>query len=588
MLALQHIPFGRLFFKVAVWSLFLFSVARALFVIIETNQIDNPFLFADEWVVSEIITTQPFIDASLAGHNKVPCYIQNALWWIDYTWLGYTGILPAIVQIGGWLLGLILFSVVLRAGRVSWTILLFCLSMVLIFWFSLANADQYSFYRWRGVEASLIFLFLSLTLYFVGKFRSYQKLPTNSFSMLAFFAASITSWAALYVHGGFPLLPITLFVLMFSESEQKKYMMLGGGLLTVFISLFLYFAPTLGAQPEVESGTIMLGFLVVLSSLPYTLLKPLVGQQGALCCAGIIGLSALGILGVLLARLIKKKMTTLDIIAFFLLAYSAIIALSITQVRISVHGWEYALSGRYANYSIYVLFGMMFYAVGEILQEDKKRILPTTIAFGCFSLIIPLGALSLIGTIKGVESINAQKMMFEAQMVPYTLRNWLLPPRPHFTNRRKVGGEKIHDTLLEHSSNVFRSLPYKTYFAAERISASEMHLPLCFKKIKPVQKDFIQEGLLAEISLVLEKPWSEVDGSILFTTLSGDAAGWAVRQRCIGCFLQDITGHRGRQQSILGYMLFEEPPFSARALLVNKEGEAVCISDSIDFLSEGQ
>jgi hypothetical protein len=228
---------------------------------------------------------------------------------------------------------------------------------------------------------------------------------------------------------------------------------------------------------------------------------------------------------------------------------------------------------------------MILYAIREILR-DKRNVLQSTIALGGISLVIFLGALTLGKTITDTESIRAEKLILEAQMVPYTLKPWSFPQRQHFSPRRKAGGEKIRDTLIKHSANVFGSLPYQTYLTAEGTSAPASSHPHCFKRIQLVQKDFIQEGLSIEISLSLEEPWNEVEGSVLFITPPGAAAGWAVRQRCIGCFWRDITEYGDRLQEIQGYMILEKPPFSARAVLVNKVGETVCASDNIDFQPE--
>lgn len=560
-----------------IWTSFALSLLYALIAIVDANRIEIPYLVFDEWPVSVPVTSFAFWEAVSAGHNEVPSYVQNALWWCDLTFFNYRGLLPLLAKIGGWLLGLpVLFRAMLNVGfsREATTLtVIFLIGL----WFSVYNVDQYGYYQWRGVEASGVFLLMACCLLLTEGVVARTACGGKIFP---YFALLMTiAWTGLYIHGGMVLLPMVSMLLLCSP-VATRYKISSLACLIAYCWYFfqVHYFPVQSAAKQVETVELLKGFAYILSSIPYFIAKALFGEKTALFTAWLLSAASLFVAVWLGLRLLMGRSDRKEVFALFLLLYPILIALIITYVRISQFGAEYALTERYRNYSIYLLTGWVVLLLSLQERQFKRK---TPLFFPVSALLVGLSLTSLVAafiSVKNFQYLSDRIINSAVYMIPYTLEKWQLPPTIETTDWRIDASNKIHDTLLARKANVFGSAQYSIYANARQQPLSLKFAPHCFMDIKLKHVYPTRSGQLMEFTAILQAPWAAMPGTVIVSDASGYSLGWAIRHSRLSTRL--LEGFKPKQDHVQGYLLKQRRPITVQVLLVSRQQEIICDSKS--------
>jgi len=564
-----------------LWIALGLSIVFAAVVITDANLINVSFLYADEWGVTATTASTSLSDSIASGHNRVPAYIQKVLWWLDYNWLDYRGFLPLIAHISSLVLGVLVLVRAMAVARFSGLAIAATTVILMTLWFSIHNISQYGFYRWRAVEASGVFLLMTACMWALA--RIWEKSETNGIILPYFVIAVIMAWTGLYLHGGMVLLPIVAGMLVCSPLRWIYKSVTILGLVCYIIHFFqVHYSPQHPLEADFSLFDSLIGFSYVLTSIPHIIVEATAGYQAASWASIAITTVALVLTFWLGVRLLFGKSNLNEVLALFFLGYAILIAIGIAYVRVTEFGVDYALGGRYVNYSIYLILGFTIFLL-QVLSKKYKAYHVLMFAGGGLSAIGVLTVLSFAVTIGNFQIISNTLIEKATYMIPYTLSKWQLPPARESTPVRVKHAADFRNRLLGHKLNVFSSQEYATYSSADGIKVGMDDVPLCFHQVQMLTRHDTEHGLLVEISMVLGRPWSEAEGTVVFSDLSGQPKGWAIRHRSISRDMADYFKNDEPGMDIRGYFLVESAEETVRAVLVNEKREIVCASIRLTF-----
>jgi len=552
----------------------LLSGALAAFCLIESHVITVPYLFADEWPVTQLVSSSSFFDAVWAGHNGVPSYFQNALWWADYHWLDYRGVMPRWFQDAVWLLTLLAFFRVLRRAGLTTPAAVWITTLLVSLWFTHANRAHYLHYVWRGFETSLVFLLVAISLLFLLRFRLISSDQTVRQSIGPVAGALACAWPALYMHGGFAVLPIVALSVVLLR-PKGPIIISTAAVLILFLWHYksVHYQPGSMADSTVPFSELLFAYAVIIAAIPYQLIAKIAGPTTAGVTAVAIGLLFVAMLIRTGWRLLRKQATSIDLAAFVLMSYPAILALAAVMVRAREHGWEYVLASRYSNFSVYVLMGfsLLLFQSRESSPHFKSRSLVHAAGFCSLAII---GLLSWLGIFQSLREAPAVRNSLENYMIPYTLDPWTLPPSPMTTERRMQAAADMRADLLAGGKSVFGSALYRQYAATDITAADLSILPEEISRISLIHAAPSGQGKLALLSIAWPPQYSASSHLCIFVSAQ-EKAGWALPIR------RAIKWQSSEPTEAQGYAVVSGDQQEVFAVIVDEQGNWKCRSSSV-------
>ena len=532
--------------------------------LVESWRITVPYLYADEWPVVERVSAATWSDALRVGHNGVPSYYQNAVWWLDYHRFGQRGVFPRCFQDGLMALGLLVFARLVRWCGLSRCDTAWFMSLVVSLWYTGANSAQFFHYVWGGFEKSLAFLLLAASSTFLlGLIQSPQPRKGSLFATLA------TAWAALYMHGGFALLPVMAVVIFLNRPSRPR-----AAITAVVALLFVLHYHGLHYQPgDVPGATTpvwewLYGFCLLVAGIPYQFLVELVGPVGAGVGAVALTAMVLTVAAGLTRKILRRRATSLDNVSLVFMGYALLLALAAVVVRARLNGWEYVLASRYSNMSAFALIGLMlaWLSLGQRICVER---LGVTIRRAGWAFVAALFLFSCFGSVKFLRSVPVRRNSVQTYMIPYTLEPWSLPADGMTSPRALQAAAQMRDRMIDNKKGVFGSRPYRVYrdFPDADGGASVPTLISARVEIRYIESQ--PEKQLLHLNIRADA--SEVRQGYLWAVLvDGKKAGWALPVDTLvwpvpaGTNPDDITAY--------GFSVCYATNHTLQAVLLNKSG----------------
>lgn len=548
-----------------------------------------PALTLDEWVVTDTISSGGFMDAVRKGHNGTPTYIQNLLWRIDYDHFNYEGGVGRWFQNGALVLGFMLLMTAIYKTGVGMGKTCWAASLFLLLWFSVPNSAHYgSWYVWRGVESSGILLLLGAALC-TGLQIIRRGRCLDRHTAAYFVSAVVAAWLALYLYGGFAVLPVLLGLLALTSRDRRLW---GASafILVLFAGHFLVVHATEPSASAMAGSirTVLFGMVLILTNLVYL---PAYDLSGSAWTAGILA-SCLAVCGaafggwLLYALRASSEKRELRFTAAVLLGYPLLIALAIAYARL-VHeaDWLYATAWRYRNYSALFMVGLLLAAWSLPKTWDALPVIKRSKrAFTCLIM-----AAALLGGFISTRDYHKgwwMPALFQSKAVPFTLEPWALPDHNVVSHRRRAHASNYQQRLQEKGGNMFAAAGYKAYRSlldSPDSAVGRDGITPCYTGWEPVTIEKLPQGNLVEIKGWMPGPWCNRQAGLIFLDAAGIVRGWGPRHRSGGRiwepgFRQPDTGNY-----VWGYALVPPQTRQLQAVLIDRDGNWLCKTNPVKF-----
>ncbi len=555
------------------------ALALGLLAVVESWGFRVPYLFADDWVVARTITGGGLRDAILAGHNGVPSYVQNALWWIDYNWFDYRLVLPHLAELVFWLAGTAFLLKSFGAAGLSRPASRGLAAFFVLLWFSWPNRAQFFHYRFRGVEATGVIMLLAAAIWLVLAYRRRTRDASRRNAVFLLAGSLAVAWAAIFMAGGFGVLPVVaIAVLLNRPAPRERYgAIVVLALFLVFFHAVHYQPPQLDAARSAPWTDYFLGFSAFVAQVPYMMVEPLLGALPARILSLGIGLLVVTRMAGLAWATWRGRADDRETVAMILLGFVCLVALGAIWVRVSEHGWAYALSDRYSSYSVLVLIAL---ALTDGLPA-RGRGLPRPIGFGCLLLV---GLLAAGHAAHGIRAAPRLRPLMETYMIPYTFEPPFLPPGFLSTARRDAAARDIRPALLGGGKSVFGSESYAQF---DRLRSTPLDPP-------PVASPGIEVGLTHQYgprdrphAAIAVAGWPasipRAPLTVVFVDDHGRALGWAIPEDRAPLLHRLLRPGSTRPVRANGFALLPGVPGRLTAVLLDRAGEILGCSAAIEY-----
>jgi hypothetical protein len=377
-----------------------------------------------------------------------------------------------------------------------------------------------------------------------------------------------TAWSALYMHGGFALLPVIAIVLLLARPNPRGVAItLGVALLFLLHYHRVHYQPEEGVGATVPVWEWLYGFCLLVAGMLYHLLVGPVGPVGAGVGAVALALTVVGVSAGLALKTVQRKATALDLIALVFMGYALLLALAAVVVRARVFGWEYVLASRYSSMSIFAAVGLLLAWWNRVRQGGLT---------GCSALIRPAGLATLValffllvlGMLDFLRGLPPRNNSVQTYMIPYTLEPWSLPAAGMTNPRRMRSAAYMRDRLVANNKGVFGSRAYQCYrdFQPDALAA-----PVPTGKGARAEVTYIEsQGEHQLLHLKIQAGEPGVRGGYLWIVLvDGQKAGWALP-------VNDVIGFPApgpaSPRVASGFSLARATNHTLRAILLNHAG----------------
>ena len=475
------------------------SCVWAWLLLLETHYPEVPYWFADEWSVISLAQHTPFWETVQAGHNGTPSYIQNGLWWLDFHVLKTEGTLQRWMQTLFFGVAALLFFIALRRCGMSRTARLFTLCLLVSLWFSHANRAHFFHYVWRGFETSLALMLIMAAL--VVLFRPDKNSNEYSRFKMNEILALLIAWPALYMHGGFGVLPIFALAI-FLQRPSRNVMVITATLLVLFLWHYksVHYQPEHVYQDSTPLWEWIYGYAMILGGIPYHLVKHFINAKSAGIVAAATSIIAVSCFTYLGWRGVQGRLTRIQTMAFVFLGYPMILALAAVIIRARVHGWEYLLAARYSIFSIYIIlaFALLLYDWQFNTRQKQWKNALTRATYLYLALLI---GLSWHGSFRVLADAPSLNQSMQTYMIPYTLDPWTLAPGPATSPRRVQSAEAMRNGLIQDGKSVFGSKPYLRFASATHLPSDIESIPLAIEQVAVLHATPVNNQRLLHLSL---------------------------------------------------------------------------------------
>jgi hypothetical protein len=281
-----------------------------------------------------------------------------------------------------------------------------------------------------------------------------------------------------------------------------------------------------------------------------------------------------------LRLVLRRPMPPSEWLSFAFIAYALLVALGIAYARVRVAGAEYALSPRYANYSIYTLFGLALAAVarprrpeGQVREADPASLV---------MILAILGVAWYFG-LRFAAGCDLQARYVESAMVPYSLDYAnLSPARPESTAWCCESAQAVRGEFLAGGKTLFGSSQYRLYRAALENPAA---LPeaICRASARVMERTEVAGGTLLDLEFRFDSGIPKDSAILLLTDARGRAVGWAPVRARTGQWFPGLLSHEARELA-RGFAILPRGDQSLLAVPLDRQGRALCRSEAVGSL----
>ncbi len=575
---------------VFAWACFGVSVFLAALLWVQMVWEPIPrFGNSDQWTGTPQISQQPFVQAVLEGHNRVPTYIQNALIWIDYHWLDYQVALPRLFVFVAWPLGTWWFLLVLRRSRLPDGAAPWVTSFAIALWTAFVNRDNLV-QPWRAMESTGIWLLFSVAVALLLRFRAdvARREDSERPPWLWFLAASACAWTALYLHGGFALLPIILVLAAASDRRSRSLLLAAGLILAVFLWHYhgVHTMPLSRRGQPLHLGELLFGYLISMSSLVYVIALPYVGAQVAATATVVTSAVALLTTTALGWRLVRRRASDAEVVSLAMLLYAATLTLAIVVVGVRFRGWRDALSVRYLSYSIYTLIGLCVAASTFVADRATSGTRRRVLQFGALAVFGVLSAAAWRSDLQHVERYRQEELLASSAAIPITLDPWTPPDQWFFANRYFAESARLsRDAMVRDGKFLFATDAFASFdrLRRERTMGAASTCPGRFAVAELRDVPAAPPGLV-EVRFTWREFGSAVSTMFALADEAGHVSGWApgpgrAERRTGLTAWMDWFIRDGGRLTFRGYLRLPAGERGVRIAPVGGDGRVMCVSD---------